>query len=366
MRKFVQGLLPSGNTALADGSRDACFLTPLAPLQQGNGDNADEEDHTSHQATAARAAQSLLHVGEPEGTEESPGGSDDVDEHTDAGAVLDAAVDGVCDEDRGNDLVADGGDRNTNDGGDVPLAGGCLLQTNAEEDQADHGKKEASVTEPQSVLGRRASSEFLSSLVHPEIANSAAELLTDNETDHDAEELKAKLLRIQSEFGEEKLRDLNREKDTAESENDRVGDGWYPDGSVAEEEHGLDELDKLQRRRIDTLEVKVLLLESRDVVSDHVAHVKGLGSEEEVGDELDAVRDCKDPVDPSEATGVVDNKPHEEGSARRAKSNQKCPHANVGCTLLLEEGLRDNTRTSATRRRDEERSESSADCHGGV
>ena len=102
--------MSSGDAALADGSRETCALAPLAPLQTGDWDNADKENHTSHQTTAARAAQSILHVREPEGTEESPGRSDNVDEDADAGAVLDHAVDGVGDEDCGDDLVADGGD----------------------------------------------------------------------------------------------------------------------------------------------------------------------------------------------------------------------------------------------------------------
>jgi len=234
------------------------------------------------------------------------------------------------------------------------LAGGGLLQTNAEEDQTDHGEEEADITEPKSVLRWWASSEFLSALIHPEVTDSATELLADDKTDHDAEELKAKLLGVQSELGKEELRDLNGEKDTAESEHDGVRDGRDPDRSVAEEKHGLDEFDQLQRRGVDTLEVEVLLFEGGNIVSDHIAHVEGLRSEEEVSDELDTVRDCEDPVNPSEATSVVDDESHEERSTGRAKSDEKRPHANVGCTLLLEESLGDNTRTSATRRRDEE------------
>ena len=101
-------------------------------------------------------------------------------------------------------------------------------------------------------------------------------------------------------------------------------------------------------------------------MADHVAHVKSLRSEEEVGDELDTIRDCEDVVDPSEATGVVDDESHEERTAGRTKSAQKRPNTDVGCTLLLEECLGDYTRSGATRRRDEERSECSADCHGRV
>lgn len=355
--------MPGGDAALANGRRDACALVLLAPLQQGDGDDADEEDHTGHETSTAGAAQSLLHVREPERTEESPGGPDDVDEDADAGAVLDVAVDGVGDEDGGDDLVSDGGDGDADDGSHVPFSGGGLLQTHAEEDQADHGEEEADVAEPQSVLGRRASSEFLRTLVHPEIADPATELLADDKTDHDAEELEAELLRVQAELGEEELRNLNGKQNAAESEYDGIGDSRDPDGSVTEEGQGLNEFGQLQWRGVDTLEVEVLLLESGDVVADDIAHVKGLGSEEQVGEELDAVGDCEDPVDPSEVTGVVDDESHEERATGRAHGDKKRPHADVGRTLPLEESLGHDTGSSATRRSNEKRGEGSADCH---
>jgi len=103
-------LLPSRNASLAYSSRDSSALAALSPLQQGDGNDAADEDHASHQATAARAAKSLFHVGEPEGADEAPSGAHDVDEDADAGAVLDHAVNGVGDEDGGDDLVANRGD----------------------------------------------------------------------------------------------------------------------------------------------------------------------------------------------------------------------------------------------------------------
>lgn len=112
--KFVGSLLlPGGNAALAYGGRDSRGLAALAPLQESNGNDADEENHAGHQTTAARAAEGLFHIREPEGTNEAPGGADDVDEDADARAVLDHAVDGVGDEDGGDDLVTDGGDGDT-------------------------------------------------------------------------------------------------------------------------------------------------------------------------------------------------------------------------------------------------------------
>jgi len=75
---------------------------------------------------------------------------------------------------------------------------------------------------------------------------------------------------------------------------------------------------------------------------------------------------CKNPVDPTEATGVVNDETHEERTTRRTKSNKKSPHADVSSTLLLEESFSDNTRASATRRTDEECGECSTDSHGSV
>ena len=126
----------------------------------------------------------------------------------------------------------------------IPCALRSLLEADAEHDQTNHSKDETHVAEPKSVLGLRTASELLGALVHPEIADSAAKLLADNKTDHDAEELETELLGVQSELRDQQLRNLDREKDAAESEHDGVSDSGDPDGSVAEEEHGLDEFDK--------------------------------------------------------------------------------------------------------------------------
>ena len=116
-RSAVGSLLPGGHAALAYSSRDSSGLAALSPLQQSDGHDAEDKDHAGHQTAATGAAECLFHVGEPEGADEAPGGADDVDEDADAGAVLDHAVDGVGDEDGGDDLVADGGD------GDADLKG---------------------------------------------------------------------------------------------------------------------------------------------------------------------------------------------------------------------------------------------------
>jgi hypothetical protein len=101
--------------------------------------------------------------------------------------------------------------------------------------------------------------------------------------------LKAELLGVETELGKEQLRNLNGEQNAAEAEDDGVGDCGDPDGGVAEEREGLDELVEAEWRGVDTLEVQVLLLEGGDVVADDVAHVKSLGTKEEIGDELHTV-----------------------------------------------------------------------------
>lgn len=177
----------------------------------------------------------------------------------------------------------------TYDRRDVPFALRSLLEANAEYDQTNHGKDETHVAEPKSVLRLGAASKLLGALVHPEITDPTTELLADDKTDHDTKELKTKFLGVEAELGKEQLRDLDGEENTAEAEDDGVGDCGNPDGGVTEERQGLDELDETERRGIDTLEVEVLLLEGGNVVTDDVAHVQSLGAKEEVGDELHTV-----------------------------------------------------------------------------
>jgi hypothetical protein len=306
--KIVESLLPGGHAALTYSSRDASGLAALAPLQQSDGYDAADEDHASHQTAAAGAAESLFHVREPERPDEAPSRADDVDEDADAGTVLDHAVDGVGDENGGDDLVADGGDGNADlgvgvskevqwnnvmggayDRRDVPYTLRRLLEANAEHDQTNHGQDETHVAEPKSVLRFRTASKLLSALVHPEIADPATELLADDKTDHDTKELKAKFLGVETELGKEQLRNLNGEENTAEAEDDGVGDCGDPNGGVTEEREGLDELVETERRGVDTLEGEVLLLEGGNVVTDDIAHVESLGAKEEVRDELNTV-----------------------------------------------------------------------------
>jgi len=172
---------------------------------------------------------------------------------------------------------------------DVPFALRSLLEADAEDDQTNHSKDETHVAEPESVLGLRTASKLLGALVHPKIADPATKLLADDKTDHDAKELKAEFLRVETELGKEQLRDLDGKEDTAEAKDDGVGDCGDPNGGVTEKSQGLDELDESERRGVNTLEVEVLLLEGGHVVADDVAHVQSLRAKEEVGDELHTV-----------------------------------------------------------------------------
>lgn len=170
--------------------------------------------------------------------------------------------------------------RVTYDWGDVPHSFLSLLQTNVEDDEANHGKHETTVTKPKPVFRSRVASNLLSALVHPQITDPASELFANDETDHDTKELEAELLGVETKLGEEKLRDLDGEKNAAEAEDHRVGDCGDPDRSVAEKEKRLNELNRLEGGRVDALEVEVLLLESGDFVANDIAHVKGLRAEE--------------------------------------------------------------------------------------
>lgn len=179
--------------------------------------------------------------------------------------------------------------RVTYDWGDVPHSFLSLLQTNVEDDEANHGKHETTVTKPKPVFRSRVASNLLSALVHPQITDSASKLFANNETDHNTKELEAELLGVETKLGEEKLRNLDGEKNAAEAEDHRVGDCGDPNRSVAEKEKRLNKLDRLEGGRVNALEVEVLLLESGDFVANDIAHVKGLGTEEEISNELYAV-----------------------------------------------------------------------------
>lgn len=164
-----------------------------------------------------------------------------------------------------------------------------MLKTNAEKDQANHSKQESKVAEPKPVFRSGATAKLLGAPVHPKITGPTAKLLANDQTDEDTEELQAELLRVEFELWKEELRDFHGEENAAEAEDDRIGDSRDPNGSVAEERQGLNELVETERLGVDAPEVQILLLECGNVVAHFIAHVEGFGAEEEVGDELNAV-----------------------------------------------------------------------------
>lgn len=108
--KWRARLLPRSDTTLSHRSRDTSPLALLTPLQQGDGHDAGDEDQTCHETSTASLTERFVHICVPERTQESPSGAYDVDKDTNAGAVLDIAVNGVGDKNGGDDLVADGRD----------------------------------------------------------------------------------------------------------------------------------------------------------------------------------------------------------------------------------------------------------------
>lgn len=199
------------------------------------------------------------------------------------------AVDGISDKHGGNDLVPSASKCNPDYRRDIPMQVRRLRRANQEDHHPDDREREARVAEPQSELRRRRATNLLRAAVHPGIGQDAAELLTDDGADDDAEELEAELLLVEVEFLAKELGQLDGDEDAAEEEGHGVGDGGEEDAELAAEEEGLDELIGADRGGVDAAELEVLLLEVGAVVCDARANVAGFGAEEEVKDELDAV-----------------------------------------------------------------------------
>lgn len=82
-------------------------LATPPPLQGRHRYPRDDKNDTYHQTSTSRASEARLHIRKPERPNETPCRADEVDEDTDRCAVFDVRIDGVCDEDGGDDLVAD-------------------------------------------------------------------------------------------------------------------------------------------------------------------------------------------------------------------------------------------------------------------
>nr|POE77570.1 hypothetical protein CFP56_09217 [Quercus suber] len=175
---------PQYRHALADRGRDLLAAAATGPpVQDGDGHPAAGEDDGDHDAAGRGAPDRVEHDGEPEGPDEAPGLADDADEDANARGMLDVAIDGVGNEDRGGDLVADRADGDADDGRDVPVAVRRLLDADAEHQHPDHGEQKAGIAEPETVLGRRLRLDLPGSSVDPEVAQAASELLADDRAD---------------------------------------------------------------------------------------------------------------------------------------------------------------------------------------
>lgn len=155
-------------------------------------------------------------------------------------------------EHRRNDLISARPNTNPNDGRNIPVHAGRLLQAHAKNNQPNDDEHEAKVGDPQPVLWRRPQpvAELLGLAVEPPVAEGTAELLADDGADDHAEELEAQLLRVEAEFRDEDLRDFDGEEDGDEAEGYGVGDCGDEDGGVFCEEGGLDEFDGTESCRV--------------------------------------------------------------------------------------------------------------------
>lgn len=89
------------------------------------------------------------------------------------------------------------------------------------------------------------------------------------------------------------------------------------------------------------------------------------GAEKEVEDELDAVSDCEDIVDPAVIDSLSDEA-HQKRGHRNTQSDQERPDTHVLGSLVLEEGLLDDATSDSGGRADEEGDDGTTGGHGGV
>ncbi|PIB00426.1 hypothetical protein CB0940_02062 [Cercospora beticola] len=205
------------------------------PLQDRHRKHTAQKDQASHQTSARGSPQTLQHIRIPKWPYKSPRGPNAVDEGPDTCAVLYMTVHSICCRHSSNDLGADGCDCDADDGRHIPMTLLGLLKADAKDDDADHAKCEANVRQPETMLSRRCPvSQPLGFMIHPEVAQTSADLLADDTSDNDAQELQADLLSIESEFRHKELRDFHCKQNTAEAEDDRVRDCRNDDGRIFE------------------------------------------------------------------------------------------------------------------------------------
>ena len=76
-------------------------------MQHRNRHPTTQKYEPSHNPSTPTPARTGKHIRKPKGSDEAPRTPDNVDEDADGSCVLDVAVDGVGDEDGGDDLVTD-------------------------------------------------------------------------------------------------------------------------------------------------------------------------------------------------------------------------------------------------------------------
>lgn len=223
-------------------------------------------------------------------------------ENTNTGSIASVAVDGVCDQHSGHDLVASRADTHANQRGNVPRVSG-VVQLHQKDNQARDAQSVPEVTQPQTVLGLWvAAIKLAAPHVHPQVRHASTNLLADNCADNDSNHLQAVLLGVEAEQLGEELRDLDRHHDARPQEFHGVGTRGDHDARVRSVGERLDKVVEGEWGLVDATKRHVLLLEGRrlgllgllgggdlDFGGLAGADVAGLGSEKEVEDELEAV-----------------------------------------------------------------------------
>ena len=104
----------------------------------------------------------------PEWTNKTPYLTDKGNEDTNTGCFLTITVDGVCDQNGGNNLIAGSSDTGAYDWRHIPMKRWGILNLNQKDNDADNGEQVANIAQPKSKLRRWTSIDFARTPVHPE------------------------------------------------------------------------------------------------------------------------------------------------------------------------------------------------------
>ena len=105
----------------------------------------------------------------PEWTNKTPYLTNKGNEDTNTGCFLTITVDGVCDQNSGNNLIAGSSDTGADDWGHIPMKRWGILNLNQKDNNADNGEQVANIAQPKSKLRRWMSMNFARTPIHPEI-----------------------------------------------------------------------------------------------------------------------------------------------------------------------------------------------------